>query len=288
MSHDVHGEAGERSNQSHIDMPAPTYWPPLFAFGIMLGAAGLVTHWVVAVVGLIVALTSIVQWWHEVIPHEEHEALPIDPAHRPAPIMVEQRSVIRLNVGEDHHRAHVPETVSPYSAGIWGGIAGGVVMAVLACLYGLIAEHSIWYPINLLAGVVVPSIGSESIAQLRHFDAFAFVAAFIGHGVISILVGILYAVILQMFPKHAFVWAGILMPLFWSGIIATGLNMLNPALNKEISWPWFVVTQLGFGLVGGYVIARSRKIHTMQSWDFARRASLHTLGSGPGREDDYE
>ncbi len=288
MAHDVHGEAGERSEQSHIEMPAPTYWPVLFAFGIMLGFAGIVTHWVVSIVGLVVALTGIIHWWHDVIPHEEHEALPIDAAHRPAPIMVEQRSVIRMDIGEDHHRAHVPETINPYSSGVWGGIVGGAVMAGLACLYGLIAQHSIWYPINLLAGVVVPSIGNESIAQLRHFNGLAFIAASVGHGVISILVGILYAVILPMFPKYAFFWAGILMPLFWSGFIATGLSMLNPALNERISWPWFIAAQLGYGLVGGYVIARSTKIHTMQSWDFARRASLHALGGGPGREDDYE
>jgi hypothetical protein len=288
MSHDVHGEAGERSDQSHIEMPAPTYWPVVFAFGITLVFAGVVTHWVVSIIGIIVALTGIVHWWHEVIPHEEHEALPIDPAHRPAPIMVEQRSVIRMNVGEDHHRAHVPETVSPYSAGIWGGIAGGVVMAILACLYGLIAEHSIWYPINLLAGAVMPTMANESVAQLREFSAFAFMAAVMGHVILSILVGILYAVILPMFPKHATIWAGILMPLFWSGFIATGLTVLNPALNKQINWPWFVVTQLSFGLVAGYVIGRSTKIHTMQSWDFARRASLHMMGSDPGREDDYE
>jgi hypothetical protein len=288
MSHDVHGEAGERSDQSHIEMPAPTYWPVAFAFGITLGFLGIVTHWVVSVIGAAVALTSIIHWWHQVIPHEEHEALPIDPAHRPAPIMVEQRSVIRLDVGEDHHRAHVPEVVSPYSAGIWGGLAGGFVMAVLACVYGLIAEHSVWYPINLLAGAVMPTMANESVAQLRHFSAFAFVAASLGHVVLSILVGILYAVMLPMFPKHAVVWAGILMPLFWSGFIATGLAVLNPALNKQISWPWFVISQLGFGLVCGYVIARSTKISTMQSWDFARRASLHTLGSGPGREDDYQ
>lgn len=288
MSHEEHGEAGERSDHSHIEMPAPTYWPVVFAFGITLLFAGVVTHWVVSVIGIIVALTGIVHWWHEVIPHEEHEALPIDPAHRPSPIMVEQRSVIRMDVGEDHHRAHVPETVSPYSAGIWGGIAGGVAMAILACLYGLVAEHSIWYPINLLAGAVVPSIGDEGIAQLKQFNGLAFGAALVGHGVLSILVGILYAVMLPMFPKRAILWAGILMPLFWSGIIATGLTVLNPALNKEINWYWFVFTQLAFGLVAGYVIARSTKIHTMQSWDFARRASLHMMGSGPGREDDSE
>ncbi len=286
MTHEVHGEAGERSKQSHIEMPAPTYWPVVFAFGLMLTFAGVVTHWMVSLIGLMVALFGIVYWWHDVIPHEEHEAVAIDPKHRPAPIMVDKRSVIRFGAGEDHHRAHVPETIRPYSSGIWGGLAGGAAMALLGCLYGLIVEHSIWYPINLLSGVVLPYMNAESVQQLKQFNGFAFVAASVGHVVISVLVGILYAVMLPMFPKYAFFWAGILMPLFWSGIIATGLSILNPALNQKISWPWFIAAQLGFGLVGGYVIARSTQIHTMQSWDFASRASIHGLGMGPGRNDE--
>jgi hypothetical protein len=284
--HEIHGEAGERLDHGHIEMPAPTYWPVVFAFGLLLLFGGLVTHWVISLVGLVVALTGIIQWWHDVIPHEEHEAVPIDPAHRPAPIMVEQRSVMKLDVGEAHHRAHVPERIRPYSAGIWGGLVGGAVMAALACLYGLVIEHSIWYPINLLAGVVIPGIGRESVEQLRHFSAFAFLAALVGHIVISILVGILYAVTLPMFPQYAPFWAGIVMPIFWTGIIATVLNILNPALNSRISWPWFIVSQLGFGLVGGYVIARSTQIDTMQSLHFAQRASVHGGGLGHTAKDE--
>jgi hypothetical protein len=147
-------------------------------------------------------------------------------------------------------------------------------MAGLACLYGLIAEHSIWYPINLLAGVVIPDLGNASLEQLRAFNGLAFVAAFVGHGVISVLVGVVYAVMLPMFPKYAPFWAGILMPLFWSGLVATTLDIVNPAMNARISWPWFVACQLGFGLVGGFVIARSTSIATMQSWSLAERAFL--------------
>src|SRR6185437_11080272 len=98
--------------------------------------------------------------------------------------------------GESGHRVHVPESAHPYSAGIWGGLAGGTAMAALACLYGLIAQGSIWYPINLLAGVVVPGMGQASTEQLRAFNGLAFAAAFVGHGIISILVGLVYAVIL--------------------------------------------------------------------------------------------
>jgi hypothetical protein len=229
-----------------------------------------------------------VGWWHDVIPHEAHEEVAIDPALRPAPVVAEARSVMRLRVGEAGHRVHIPEEVHPYSAGFWGGLAGGTAMAALACLYGLIAQRSIWYPINLLAGVVIPAMADASIEQLRAFNGLAFFAALIGHGVISILVGIVYAVMLPMFPKYAPLWAGILMPLFWSGLVATTLNIVNPAMNGRINWPWFVACQLGFGLVGGYVIAKSTRIKTMQSWSLAERAFVEAAGVRPARKEDRE
>ena len=289
MSHEIHhGEAGERTQENSIQLPAPTFWPIVFSFGVTLLAAGVVTQWVVSVVGFILALRGAFGWWKDVIPHEHHEEVPIDPKHRPAPILVEMRSVVRMKLGEGQHRERIPTEVHPYSAGIVGGLAGGAVMAGLACLYGLIAEHSIWYPINLLAGAVIPSMGSETVAQLKQFDGLAFVAAVVGHSVLSCLVGVLYAVMLPMFPKYAPFWAGILMPLFWSGLVATTLNILNPVLNTRISWPWFVVCQLGFGLVGGYIIARSTSIHTMQTWSFAERAFLETPGLHRTDEDNHE
>lgn len=286
MSHELrHGEAGERTSETHIELPAPTFWPMVFAFAITLMFAGVVTHWSVSVVGLLMGLRSAVGWWRVVIPHEEHEEVAIDPTLRPAPIVNDMRSVVRLQAGEDHHRARVPETIHPYSAGVWGGLAGGVAMAVLACLYGLIAQHSLWYPVNLLAGVVIPNLGLESVEQLRTFSGLAFGAAVIGHLSISIMVGIVYAVMLPMFPKYAPFWAGILMPLFWSALVAVSLGLINPVLNNRISWPWFVACQLGYGLVGGFVIARSTSIKTMQSWGFAERVFLHTPGLH--REDSH-
>jgi hypothetical protein len=289
MAHELHhGEAGERSEGTHIQMPAPSFWPMVFAFGITLLVAAIITHWSVGVVGLVIALRSVVGWWRNVIPHEEHEEVPIDPAHRPTPLLVEARSVVRLQIGEGRHRVRIPEEVHPYSAGLWGGLAGGTVMAALACLYGLIAQHSIWYPINLLSGVVIPDLGNATVDQLRAFNGPAFLAALAGHGIISVLVGLLYAVMLPMFPKYAPFWAGILMPLFWSGLVATTLEILNPVLNSRISWPWFVACQLGFGLAAGYVVARSRNIRTMQSWTLAERAALHAPGVHGQDEDHHE
>jgi len=261
-------------DQTRIELPAPTFWPMVFAFGVTLLLAGLVTHWAVSIVGFLIAGKAAFGWWGAVIPHEHHEEVPIETDRRPVAVKVGARAVVKLRLGEGGHRVRVPEEIHPYSAGLWGGLAGGAVMAALACLYGLVAQHSIWYPINLLSGVVIPDLGSETVEQLRKFNGLAFAAAVVGHGVISILVGVLYAVMLPMFPKYAPFWSGILMPVFWSGMVATSLNFINPALNSRISWPWFVVCQLGFGLVGGYVIARSTQIKTMQSWTLAERAFL--------------
>jgi hypothetical protein len=256
----------------------------VLAFGITLLLAGIVTHWAISLVGLVIAGKAVTGWWKTVIPHELHEGVSIDAKHRPTPVLIGARSVVRLKLGEGGHRVRVPEEIHPYSAGFWGGLAGGAVMAILASLYGLIAFHSVWYPINLLAGVVIPDMGSESVKQLSTFHALPFMAALVGHGAISILVGVLYAVMLPMFPKYAMLWAGILMPIFWSGMVATTLNFINPALNSRISWPWFVVCQLGFGLVGGYVIARSTSIRTMQTWTLAERAFLEA----PHHKDDQQ
>jgi hypothetical protein len=59
-------------------------------------------------------------------------------------------------------------------------------------------------------------------------------------------------------------------------------------MNARISWPWFVACQLGFGLAGGYVIARSTSIKTMQSWSLAERAFMEAPGLRPPREEDGE
>ena len=79
MAHETrHGEAGEHSEHTHIEMPAPTFWPMVLAFGIALLFAGMVTHWAVSATGLVIALCAAIGWWHDVIPHERHEEQPIE------------------------------------------------------------------------------------------------------------------------------------------------------------------------------------------------------------------
>ena len=68
------------------------------------------------------------------------------------------------------YRFQLPEKVHPISAGVKGGIVGGLVMPIPALAYGLLSGHGLWFPINLLAGMVVPGISGETEAQLEQFQ----------------------------------------------------------------------------------------------------------------------
>ena len=67
------------------------------------------------------------------------------------------------------YRLRLPAKVHPISAGIKGGIVGGLVMPLPALAYGLVSGHGIWWPINLLAGMVLPGVGDMTVAELEQF-----------------------------------------------------------------------------------------------------------------------
>jgi len=42
--------------------PAATVWPAALATGVTLAAAGLVTHWIVSLAGVVLAIAALVGW----------------------------------------------------------------------------------------------------------------------------------------------------------------------------------------------------------------------------------
>jgi hypothetical protein len=149
-------------------------------------------------------------------------------------------------------------------------------MAILALLYGAIAKGSIWWPVNVLSATVLPSLAQASDATLLAFSLPGLLVGILVHGVTSVLIGLLYAAALPMFPKFAWLWAGILTPLFWSALFFSLAPFLSPAMAEKVDWPWFIVCQLGFGMVGGFVVARSQKIETVQTYPLAARAGVES------------
>ncbi|MEO7004529.1 MAG: hypothetical protein ABI064_03750 [Acidobacteriaceae bacterium] len=163
------------------------------------------------------------------------------------------------------------------STGIKGGIAGGIAMIVPAALFSLIRYHSIWYAANLLAaGGFVNWIGASD-AFLSQFHLQGLLAALAIHGFTSLLVGLLYGALLPMFPKYPIVSAGFLVPLLFSAITYSAIGTISPILDQRIDWFWFVVSQLAFGLVCGYVVNLQSKVRTAQyqSLPFTVRAGIH-------------
>jgi hypothetical protein len=173
----------------------------------------------------------------------------------------------------------LPLEIYPYSAGIRGGLVGGAAMAFFAILYGVIGHQSVWYPINLLAAAGSANIAAMSHEQLLAFSGMGLFLAIIFHGIGSALIGLLYGIALPMFPRHPLLLGGILAPLFWSGILHAGLDIINPTLQARIDWPWFMAAQFAFGLVAGFVVARRTKIATMQHLPFAIRAGIEARGT---------
>ena len=283
--------AAEQLNVSHgaareIEMPAPTAWPFILALGAALLFAGLVTSRSVSVLGAVFALAGCVGWFREVLPREHEETVVVVPEE--IRLITDRRLVERIPVAPEQLRAWLPVHTYPVSAGLKGGLAGSVAMAVLACTYGILKAGSIWYPINLLAAVVYRESLRLGPAQLHSFHADAFAIALVLHGLVSILVGLLYGAMLPMFPRRPIILGGLVGPVLWSGLLYSILGLLNPLLASLIDWFWFVASQIAFGIVAGLVVVRHKRIPTSDNVSFALRAGIEAPGIIPPREDGKE
>jgi hypothetical protein len=265
-----------------IEVPGPTAWPFVLALGVTLLFAGLVTSLSVSALGGLLSLAGCIGWFREVFPRQHEEVVPIVPEQ--IRLTTERRVVERVPVAADQVRAWLPVHTYPVSSGVKGGIAGSVAMAVLACAYGALKAGSIWYPINLLAAVVYRESILLGPEQLYSFHGESFAIAFALHGVVSILVGVLYGAMLPMFPRRPIVLGGLVGPVLWSGLLYTMLGLLNPLLASRIDWFWFVASQVAFGIVAGLVVMRQATIPTRENVSFALRAGIEAPGIIPPRE----
>ena len=259
-----------------VKLPAPTAWPIILAFGITLIFAGLLTSASVSILGAVLFVTGCVGWFRDVLPHEKEETVEVKP--EVTVISTARREVERLPIAPDLPRALLPLEIYPVSAGIKGGLAGGVAMAVLACLYGLLKQGSVWYPINLLAATGYAQSLQFGTASLNAFHLGSFSLALIIHLITSLLVGLLYGAMLPMFPRRPILLGGIIAPILWTGLLRSILGLINPLLDARIDWLWFIASQFAFGIVAGLVVARQERVSTRQLVPFLMRAGIEAPG----------
>src|ERR1700722_4725309 len=278
MSTELSAEHLERAtrNPTRMELPAPTAWPIVLGFGFTLLFAGLLTDVSVSVLGLVLSLAGCVGWFRGGFPDGHEEGVDIVPEE--ASIATERQRVERIHVDEAIVRAWLPLETYPISAGVKGGWAGSVAMAVLACVYGLVKTGSIWYPINLLAAGIYTQSANLEPAQLNAFHAGPFLAAVVLHGLVSTLVGLLYGAMLPMFPRQPIILGGLIAPVLWSGLLYSILGLLNPVLESHINWFWFMASQIGFGVVAGLVVIRQAGVPTRENLPFAVRAGIEAPG----------
>jgi hypothetical protein len=268
-----------------IEAPASTAWPLVLAFGFTLMFAGLLTSASVSVLGAVLGIAGCVGWFREVFPHEHEETVPL--VFEQPRVATERRVVERVPVAPDLVRAWLPLKTYPVSAGIKGGLGGGVAMAVLACAYGLLKAGSIWYPINLLAATVYAESLKLEPAQLNSFHADSFAIALALHGIGSIFVGLLYGAMLPMFARRPIILGGLIAPVLWSGLLYSIMQLLNPLLASRVDWSWFMASQIAFGVVAGIVVVRQERVSTRENLPFVVRAGIEAPGiipQGEGRE----
>ena len=260
MSDSPHSKPSDARDDDAIELPAPTVAPLVLALSIALLAAGVAMSLAFLAVGAVLFVVGLSMWISQLILGCGHLHEPrVTLAERPRVIAPRPGAVARLRVGMPGYRLRLPEKIHPISAGVKGGIVGGIVMPLPAMLYGLASGHGIWLPINLLAGMVLPNVGVTT-AELEQFHLPLFVTGLIIHAVTSLIIGLLYGVLLPTLPDvpKPIAWGALLMPLLWTAISYFAWGAANPSLRARVDWLSFILSQLVFGIIAAVIFMRLR------------------------------
>jgi hypothetical protein len=152
------------------------------------------------------------------------------------------------------------------------------VLAAVAMLYGMASGTSIWYPINLLAAGFFPNAMHITTSELATFHLRALLTAIAIHLLTSLLVGLLYGAMLPMLARRPILLGGFVAPVFWSALLHVILNIVNPLLQRRIDWVWFLLSQIAFGVVAGFVVSRQERVRTWQAVPLAVGMGVESPG----------
>jgi 5TMR of 5TMR-LYT len=252
--------AADPARPETIELPRPTLAPFILVAGLSFAAAGLAFNTAFfLVVGAAIFVVGLVGWIVELLPGRGHVHLEaVEPL--PRPVIAALGNVEHLVAGTPGYRVQLPRRIHPVSAGAWGGLVGGALMPIPALAWGLLsAHHSIWYPVNLLAGMVLPGVGA---VNLDEFHLSLFITGVIIHVSMCLAIGLMLGVMLPTLPHvpKSLAWGGLLMPLLWLAVSFVLMGLVNPLLGRHVEWPWFILSQFAFGVGAAAVIANTSKL----------------------------
>lgn len=270
MAGDPHAISGavDPPGGDTVAMPRATIAPLTLSLGLALLGAGLVVGPAFLAVGGAILAVGLGLWVAELLPGAGHAAEPLaEPSRRAGPVRGRSAAVEHLRPGMPGYRLRLPSEVHPISAGVRGGLVGGLVMPLPALAYGLLSGHGLWYPVNLLAGMVLPGVGGMSVAELEEFRLPLLVLGIGIHAALSVVLGLLYGVLLPTLPAipRPLAWGGLLMPLLWSGVSFALMRRVDVEFARGVDWPWFIACQFAFGVAAAVVVHRARGLGPVRS-----------------------
>jgi uncharacterized membrane protein YagU involved in acid resistance len=159
----------------------------------------------------------------------------------------------------------LPSEVYPYHAGITGGILGGIAMAAIGIITGVLIGRGPWYPVNLLAATAIRSFQTMSPEQLSEFNLSGLFVGTILHFTIAIAIGLLFAFLLPMLPGHPLIWSLIAGGVLWISADVVFLLPLNPIMSRLVNVPSFIIAHLVYTVILGLWVSRYEKVPIIHS-----------------------
>ncbi len=157
----------------------------------------------------------------------------------------------------------IPTHVYPYTAGIEGGLLGGLLMVIPALTYGVLSGHGPWYPANLVAAALLPELQSLPPQAFEAFSLSSLMVALAIHVIVAIGIGFMFAVLLPTLPGRPQIWALVVGPMLWLAATSIFLPTINPIMSHLLDWPSFAIANIVYGLTMGLWVARTPKVRAL-------------------------
>ena len=157
-------------------------------------------------------------------------------------------------------RGGVSSHVYSIEAGVIGGALGGLAMVLVAVVYGLFSGKGVWYPVNLIAAAVIRGWQNAPPELFTQFNPTGLIFGAAIHLIISVIIGVLFALLLPTLPGPPFLWAFVVGPVLWFGAYFGVLPLVNPVMVRNIDLPSFFYAHVFYSFVLGWWLQRSPQI----------------------------
>ena len=246
-------------------MPRATAWPIVLALGITLLGAGLVTSLALSVVGAVLFVFGLGGWIGQLLPGRGHRHEPmVEPALRPRPV-----------TGTAGHGRPAPPRRGGLSVpasregppdlrrrqgrdrGRPGDAHPGAGLRRAQRPWPLVPRSTCWRGWSCRGSAARPWLSSNN-SPWRSLILAIFI-----HATLSVTFGLLFGVVsptLPPIPGGPVIAGGVLMPLLWTGLCYGFMGIVNPLLQEHVNWPWFIASQVVYGLAMSIVVINSEKV----------------------------